>query len=122
MRRKVNAMQYTRKKFFDNEPQIYTHVAFLFFLSNFLCCDVALKHQHFPSVEHEKLAIFTDAVNRLIDRKEKLEVQDVRDGKKLFLLHLGYYLFPKTVKSMLIFPVSEYMKEPVVTHPPLMLV
>jgi len=29
--------------------------------------------------KHEKLAIFTDAVDRLIDRKEKLEVQDVRD-------------------------------------------
>ena len=42
------------------------------------------------------LTIFTDAVNRLIERIEKLEMQDVRDGKKLFLLNLSKYLFPNT--------------------------
>ena len=35
----------------------------------------------FLLTESEKLSIFNDAVNRLIQRKEKLQVQDVRDGK-----------------------------------------
>ena len=35
----------------------------------------------FLLTESEKLSIFNDAVNRLIHRKEKLQVQDVRDGK-----------------------------------------